>query len=175
MTFALSHPELLARANKVRAAATDHDLERLPTHRDLLRLVREVQAAAVVPEDVRLAHAVRRLRDQLEVHVAGERRDRGPRPSAVERALHRGQERLLSLVASLEGESCQDSVRPCVVRLAELAALLRRQAAMEHRMSRMLDLRKDVHGTRVAAAVAPRVEQGHPSSPPAARASWAKQ
>lgn len=114
-----------------------------PTHHDLLHLVRELQAAALVPDDVQLAHAVRRLRDQLEVHVAGERRDQGPRPSAVEQALHRGQERLLSLVASLEVEACQDSARPCAVRVAELAALLRRQAAMEQRMSRVLDVRDD--------------------------------
>lgn len=136
----------------------------IPTHRDLLHLVREVQAAAVVPEDVRLDHAVRRLRDQLEVHVAGERRDQGLRPSAVEQALHRGQERLLSLVASLEQESCHDSVRPCVVRVAELAALLRRQAALEQRMSRVLYLRDDAHGIRAVADVAPRVEGARPSA-----------
>lgn len=111
-----------------------------PTHVELLGLVRDIQAAAVASDAMQLAEVVQRLRDQLERHVAAERHDYGALPSAVQGALSSGQERLLSLVENLDDVTCQDSARPCVVRVAELAALLRRQAGIEQRATHLLDL-----------------------------------
>ena len=106
-----------------------------PTHVELLGLVRDVQAAVVSPDAMQVVGALQRLRSELELHVAAERRDHGTLPNGVVQALLRGQRRLLSRVANLEAEVCQDSARPCLLRVAELAALLRRQADMERRTS----------------------------------------
>jgi len=132
----------------------------VPTHLDLLGHVRDLQTAAAGTDTAKLTHAIRRLRDQLDAHVAAERREQGPTQGAASEAVHRGQQRLLSLVANLEEEACQDSTRPCAVRVAELAALLRRQAAVEQRVSGVVDLRGDALDRSAAAATAAGSEPG---------------
>lgn len=110
-----------------------------PTHLELLRLVRELQAAAASSNAPEISEVVQRLRAELEEHVAAERQDYAPLPNQVVEALSSGQQRLLSLVDGLDRENCQTGAKPCVVRVAELAALLRRQASMEQRATGLLD------------------------------------
>ncbi len=106
-----------------------------PTHLDLLVDVRALQAAAVTADHVGVRVAVRHLRDELQVHVADEQQGQGALSASLAQALASGQQRLLSLVASLEEEGCDESVTPCTVRIAEFAAQLRRQAGWEQRIA----------------------------------------
>lgn len=109
-----------------------------PTHIEILGLIRELQSAAMASDGSQLGNAVQRLRDQLESHLAAEQPDQEPLPIAVKDALRSGQGRLLSMVANLQEEACRDSAKPCLVRVAELAALLRHQAHLEQRASRLV-------------------------------------
>lgn len=89
MTATVSHDALLTRANKVRAAASDHDVDRLQ---------REVGA----------------LLDGFVVHVEQERAQVRHLPTSSARMLERGQERLLAgLVALLAEVGDEATVDPC--------------------------------------------------------------
>ena len=107
-----------------------------PSHVELLHLVRDIQAAEVSSDPGELTAAAQRLRTQLERHLEAERQDHDLLPADVRRALRSGQQRLLTLVDGIGGGSCRENDRPCIVRVAELAALLRRQARMEVRAAR---------------------------------------
>ena len=88
------------------------------TQVELRSLLQEVQAAAMSPDAARLTTAVNHLRETLESDVGLERRRLG-----------------MALIADLEAGVGQDSTRPCLIRLAELAALRRHEVAVERRMS----------------------------------------
>ncbi|HXH58163.1 hypothetical protein [Iamia sp.] len=80
MTSALSHPELLTCANRVRAAATDHDLERL-----------QREAADLL--------------DAFVEHTSEERLVLQRLPTFTARLVRRGQERLLDQLIALSVET----------------------------------------------------------------------
>lgn len=109
MTATLSHPELLTRANKVRAAAADHDLERLQ---------REVSA----------------LLDAFVDHTDEERAHLLRLPTFTARLVQRGQERLLDKLITLSLE-VEDVDQPCRCEHlgADVAVQLTLQADAERR------------------------------------------
>ena len=110
-----------------------------PTHLDLLAGLRAVQAVAASADHARVRVAVRRLRDDLRAHVADEQQGQGGLSAALAQTLMSGQQRLLSLAGSLEEEACNESATPCTVRIAELAALVRRQAGVEQRVAGLIE------------------------------------
>ena len=128
---ARSHHTIWLRDGEERAVPEPTDV---PTHVELLGFIGDLQAAAASSDRSDFVSAVQRFRSQLERHVAAEREDhRNALPDGVERALQSGQERLLALAAGIEAAASQDGGTPRLVRVAELAAVLRHQADLERR------------------------------------------
>ena len=105
-------------------------------HLELLAAARAVQRIAVTGDADALHEEVCRLRKALVTHV---RREHAPggRSDDVERRLTRhGQQRLIhfidELLSTSSGEESDDC--PCLVRAAELRAMLLRQVKLEHRV-----------------------------------------
>jgi hypothetical protein len=104
-----SHEALLTLARKVRAAASDGDLERLQ-------------------------HAVQHLLGALDDHLSGESGALGDLPADQARILGRGQATLLTAaktLASASTDGCPVSRARCADRAEELVALLSLQARDE--------------------------------------------
>lgn len=109
MDRGIAHPDLLTRANKVSAAAVDHDVDRLD--REVMQLVDAFVHHTKVEDGL--------LRDL---------------PSFTQRLVRRGQDRVLHELTALAVEaSTAGSECDCARLGSELATLLTLQADAEHR------------------------------------------
>lgn len=100
-------------------------------HLDLLASAHRVHAAAVAGDHVALLTAAERLAVELRQHVDDERPSFDGLPAAVGDLVRRGQDRLLELVGAIIDDARTDRRGTGLGRSAELAASLRRQAAVE--------------------------------------------
>lgn len=107
----------------------DRSVER--EHLDLLRAVREVQQAAI-EEDVDAVHDLLcDLRNALVSHVELGRRHDHPASDLQTRLTRHGHERLLRFVDRVLAETTGPGECSCLVRAAELRAMLVRQVRLE--------------------------------------------
>lgn len=103
----------------------------LVAHLDLLASAHRVQSAAVADDRSALLAAVERLDLELRQHLDDEQELLDRLPPAVGDLVRRGQERLVELVEAIGQAARSDRRCSCLGRSAELAASLRRQAAVE--------------------------------------------
>lgn len=107
------------------------------SHLELLTAARAVQRIAVTGDADALHAEVCRLRNALATHVHDERATGGDSADIEHRLTRHGQQRLLrfidEMLSSTSGDNGDDCT--CLVRVAELRALLLRQVKLENQIA----------------------------------------